>query len=288
MRSLKFKSYAKINLTLAIKNKRNDGYHNINSVMQTITLKDKIKLKKDNKISCKINVKNIPTNEKNLAIKAAKIFFESLKIPFGVKIYIKKKIPIESGLAGGSSNAAAVLVGLNKLYKTNLNKKNLLELAIKIGADVPFLISGGTALVKGKGEIIYDLNPFNRCQILIIKPKFSVSTKEAYLKFDKFFNDRNFSYDLTENLTLAIKKNQSLEKTTKLFFNDFENVLEKDFVSKLKHIMFKNKALCCNLTGSGSAFFAIFKNKKNAKFAKKILKSEEMLTFLCTTKEKYF
>ena len=288
MSSLKFKSYAKINLTLALKNKRNDGYHNINSVMQTITLHDDIKLKKDKKISCKINVKNIPTNENNLAIKAAKIFFECLNIPFGVRIYIKKKIPIESGLAGGSSNAAAVLVGLNKLYKTNLTKKNLLELAIKIGADVPFLISGGTALVKGKGEIIYNLNPFNKCQILIIKPKFSVSTKEAYLKFDNFFNNKNFNYDLTENLTFAIKEKQALEKTTKLFFNDFENVLEKDFVCKLKYKMLKNNALCCNLTGSGSAFFAIFKDKKSAKLAKKILKSEKMLTFLCTTKEKYF
>ncbi len=287
MNSLKLKSYAKINLTLSIKNKRDDGYHNISSIMQTITLHDIIKLKKQKNITCKTNAQNIPTDERNLAIKAAKIFFNDLKIPFGVKIQIKKKIPIESGLAGGSSNAATVLVGLNKLYGLNLTKKSLLNLAIKIGADVPFLISGGTALVEGKGELIHNLNPLKKCHILVIKPTFSISTREAYLRFDNFFNGRNLTFNSDKNSTLAFEKEKSLEETTKLFFNDFEKVLNENFVLNTKNKMLKNKALCCNLTGSGSAFFAIFKNKQNAKLAKKLFKNEKMLTFLCYPKKKY-
>ncbi len=284
MKHIKLKSYAKINLSLKINNKCNNGYHNISSVMQTISLHDTVKLKKNKKIICKVNVKSIPVDENNLAVKAAKKFFEYLNLNYGVKIIIKKKIPIESGLAGGSSNAATVLLGLNKLYKTNLNRTTLLKIASQIGSDVPFLISGGTALVEGTGDKIYNIKSIQKCFILVVKPKLNISTKEAYLKYDSLKIVQNKS---NNSLISAINQEEEIDNVAKFFFNDFEVILNEDFVRKIKKAMLKH-AVSCNLTGSGSAFFGMFLKKSKAKIIKKIFKNQRLLSFICTPTEKYF
>ena len=289
MNRLKLNSYAKINLNLKILTKRPDGYHNIKSVVQTISLKDTVKLKKNKKIICKTNVKNIPTDEKNLAFKAAKIFFNHTKIEAGVKIIIKKKIPTQSGLGGGSSNAAATLIGLNKLFKTNLTKAELLKLAKKIGADVPFLVSGGTALMQGFGELIKNIKPIKNCYILIIKPNFNISTKEAYLKYYIFAsNFEKNSLDFVKNLCVAIEKEKSFKEIKKFLINDFEKVLKNENIKKIKKEMLEKGAICCSLTGSGSAIFAIFKEKNKAKLAKNFFKKQKLKTFLTTPIKTYY
>lgn len=288
MKSLKLKSYAKINLTLLIENKTKNNYHNLKSVMQTISLKDKIKLKKHKKIICKTNNKNIPTNQENLAVKAAEVFFNHLNLNEGVLIKIKKKIPTKAGLAGASSNAAATLLGLNKLYKTNLSKKILLNLAKKVGSDVAFLIFGGTSLVKGTGDLIFPLNPLKKCWFLVVKPDFSISTKTAYEKFDEIKKNNNKN-NLTEQILNSINGNEKINKTAKFFFNDFEKIFKKNSeIFKIKKQMLKKGAISCILTGSGSCIFGTFNDKNKAKIAKKYFKKQKLLTFLCTPIKKYF
>lgn len=288
MKKLNLKSYAKINLSLLIGDKTKNNYHNLKSIMQTVSLKDKIKLKKNKKIICKTNSKNIPTNEENLAVKAAKIFFNHLNLNTGVLIKIKKKIPTKAGLAGASSNAAATLLGLNKLYKTNLCKKTLLNLAKKIGSDVCFLICGGTSLVKGTGDLVFPLTPLKECYFLIVKPNFNISTKNAYEKFDQI-KKSNVNFGLTEKILNFINQNEKIKKTAKFFFNDFEQVFEKNSeIFKIKKQMFEKGAISSILTGSGSCVFGVFNNKKKAKLAKKYFKKQKLLTFLCTPIKKYF
>lgn len=285
MKSLKIKSYCKINLALLIKNKRKDNYHEINSIMQTISLFDTIKLKKNNKLSCKINIKNIPTDEKNLAIKAANTFFNYIKTSKKVKIIIKKKVPTQAGLGGGSSNAAFVLLGLNKLFKANLKKQTLLKLAEKIGADVPFFIYGGTAFVEGLGEIVKKIKPLKDFYIVLVKPNFGVNTKKAYEKYDELKIKEKKSI---EKIILSISQGEKIEEIAKNLFNDFEKVIKNKIIFKIKNKMKNYGALCCNLTGSGSCVFAIFKDKTKAKKAKKLFKKEKFKTFLCKPIEKIF
>ncbi len=285
MKSLKIKSYCKINLALLIKEKRKDNYHEINSVMQTISLFDTIKLKKNNKLLCKTNIKDIPTDEKNLAVKAANIFFNYVKTPKKVKITIKKRVPTKAGLGGGSSNAAFVLLGLNKLFKTNLERKTLLKLAEKIGSDVPFFIYGGTCVVEGLGEIVRKIKPIKNFHIVLVKPNFGVNTKQAYEKYDELEIKEIRSI---EKIILSISKEKKIEEMAKNLFNDFEKVVKNKIIFEIKKKMIDYGALCCNLTGSGSCVFAIFKDKTKAKKAKKLLEKEKFKTFFCKPIEKIF
>ena len=289
MKNIKLNSYAKINLALSIEHKRKDGYHEIKSIMQTISLHDIIKLKKNTKIICKINIKNIPTDEKNLAVKAAKTFFNYTKIKGGVKISIKKHIPTKAGLGGGSSNAAFVLLGLNNLYETKLEKQILLKLAEKIGADVPFLVCGGTSYVKGIGENVKQIKPITNFYIVLVKPNFEIKTKEAYSKYDKFYSkNKTLKKDSITNLIMSIYSEKKIEKISNFFFNDFEKILNFKIIDKIKNKMKKLKALSCNVTGSGSCLFATFQNLKTAKKAAKYFKKEKLKTFICHPIKKYF
>ncbi len=285
MKSLKIKSYCKINLALLIKNKRKDNYHEINSIMQTISLFDTIKLKKSNKLTCKTNIKDIPIDEKNLAVKAANIFFNYVNTQKKVKITIRKRVPTKAGLGGGSSNAAFVLLGLNKLFKTNLNEQTLLKLAEKIGADVPFFIYGGTAVVEGLGEIVKKIKPIQNFFIILVKPNFGVNTKHAYEKYDKIENKEKRSI---KKIILSISNKRNIEEITKNLFNDFEKVVNNNIIYEIKSKMKDYGALSCNLTGSGSCVFAIFKDKKKAKKARNLFKKEKFKTFLCKPIEKNF
>ena len=281
MKKIKLKASAKINLALKIKNKRPDGYHNLISILQTISLFDKIKLKKSKKLKCCCNNKIIPTNNQNLAVKAAIAFFEHCKIKQNVKIKIFKKIPIQAGLGGGSSNAATVLIGLNKMFKTKLSKQELCKIAAKIGADVPFFIFGKTALVSGVGEIVEQLQPINLKNILIIKPKkLNIETKLAFLKYDLSKTQQNNDIN---SLIEKFKKQEPFSSYCNSLFNSFESTAANNQIDEIKTKLKSAGAICALMTGSGSSVFAVFKTLKLAKKACKLFSKTDFFKFICKT-----
>ena len=181
--AVKLRAYAKLNLTLKINGKRPDGYHDIDSVMQSISLHDEVDIKTTDSginVSC-----SIPGIENNTAQKAAELFLNETKIKSGVNIHIKKNIPLSSGLGGGSADAAATLIGMYKLFNLNLHKEKLLELGAKVGSDVPFCLVGGTARCTGRGEKVERINPQTGSVFMLIIPKIEVSTKTVYNKYDQ-------------------------------------------------------------------------------------------------------
>ena len=189
MRQIILKAYAKINLGLDVLRKREDGYHDVRMIMQSVGLYDKLTLKKipKDEILLSSNVGSLPNNEKNLVYKAISLIKKECGITGGVKADLEKRIPMAAGMAGGSTDAAAALIGMNKLFDLGLSQEKLMELGVKIGADVPYCIMGGTALSEGIGEILTPLAPMPHCYILIAKPRISVSTRFVYenLEADK-------------------------------------------------------------------------------------------------------
>ena len=270
---MKYYAPAKINLSLDIIKKRLDGYHELKMIMQTISLYDELYIDADNKISLSCNKTNIPLDCRNLVWKAAELFFSYTNINKGCKIHLIKNIPDGAGLGGGSSDAATVLIALNEIYNTNLSNKELCDLSVKIGADVPFFILKGTCLAEGMGEKLTKIENKTNPYILIYKPEFSISTKWAYenLKFDNkpTYNIEN----IINNLKISDYK-----------FNDIFNYLEDVSISKYPEI-FKIKQTMINLgatatlmSGSGSSVFGIFDNKIKAEQA--LLHFEKNRVFL--------
>jgi 4-diphosphocytidyl-2-C-methyl-D-erythritol kinase len=181
--SIKLRAYAKLNLILKINGKRQDGYHDIDSVMQSISLHDEVDIKTaDSGIKVSCSVSGI---ENNTAQKAAELFLKETMIKGGVNIHIKKNIPLSSGLGGGSADAAATLIGLYKLFNLNIHKDKLLELGAKVGSDVPFCLVGGTAKCTGRGELVERINPQTGSVFMLVIPKIEVSTKIIYNKYDQ-------------------------------------------------------------------------------------------------------
>lgn len=238
------KSFAKINLGLEIRERRTDGFHNLSTIMQSVSLFDLIKISKINlnKIFVECN-KNVCKMKENLAYKTAKIIFDLINPNFGIKIEIQKNIPTGAGLGGGSSNAAAVIFGMNKILNLNFSKNKIIEICKKLGSDVPFCYFGGTMLCRGKGEILSKINSLPECQFLLKFNNQKNYTKNLFNKFDDFTNN-NF-----ENNKLKIKilkdaiLSGNIDKLSKKCFNDFEKIIK---ISPNWH-----------LTGSGSAIFKI-------------------------------
>ncbi len=251
------KAHAKINISLDVVGKRDDGYHLLEMIMQNIELYDEIymeKIPEDIEIEC--NKPYIPTDERNLAYKAARLFFESFQIKSGVKISIKKNIPVAAGLAGGSTNAAAVLKGLRDLYEIDVNDDRLMEIGLRIGADVPYCIIGGTALCKGIGEVVIPLKSFKNHILVVVKPNFGVSTKDVYGALD--ISKINVHPD-TERLLKAVEL-ENLKDVTVLMRNVLENVtLKKHFLLRdIKRDMIRLGALNSMMSGSGPTIFGLF------------------------------
>ena len=270
---------AKINLYLDVLNKRSDGYHDVEMIMQTVSLFDTITIKKSDKKGIAItSTYNFDEDiKKNTAYIAAEKFFEYIKFKKpGICINIQKKIPIGAGLAGGSSDAAAVLIALNELFESKLSKNDLASIGEKVGADVPFCIFGGTMLATGTGTTLTPLPSFKDCYILIVKPTFSVSTKTAYQASDKFSYEKCKSIN---SIISAIKSN-NLRETAKNIFNRFEKVLNFDEISKIKNILNKNGALNSCMTGTGSAVYGIFEYEQKAMSCKKFLNKTYKEIFL--------
>lgn len=254
-------AFAKINLTLDVLGKREDGYHDIRSVMQTVSLRDDIEIDvgtgKEWVLRC--TDETIPCNERNLAWKAAKVFFDAVKKdPNGIEIRITKRIPTQAGLGGGSADAAAVLRALNRHYDNPLSILALAELGAQIGSDVPFCTVCGTAVVEGRGERLRKLPDMPECVFVIIKPDFSASTPELYRKLDETAIAKHPDHQAMESALLA----GDLGRVAENIFNVFDPVVTADHLelNYIKSICNSYGSLNQQMTGSGSAIYAIMPN----------------------------
>ncbi|MDR0405330.1 MAG: 4-(cytidine 5'-diphospho)-2-C-methyl-D-erythritol kinase [Clostridiales bacterium] len=254
---------AKINLSLDVTEKRSDGYHEIETLMQTVSLRDEIALEKSDVIEMSTNRFYLPCDERNLAFRAAQAFFAAANIDGGVKITLRKNIPVGAGLGGGSSDAAAVLKGLNALYDANLSMEKLTEIGAGLGADVPFFFTGGTCLARGMGERLTPVQNNLKCFIVIVKPEFSISTKWVYqnLKLNEIKQrpDTNAMIDALER--------GDLRAAAQNMCNVLEGVTAKrcGHVGVLKSRMTEAGAIGAMMSGSGSAVFGLFEREQAAR-----------------------
>lgn len=274
------KAYAKLNISLDVADKRDDGYHNMVMVMQSISLCDDIhiELNESGRVSARSNFRFIPDDERNLAVKAAKIFFAKRgDAKTGAVISIKKHIPVGSGMGGGSADAAAVLRALNRAFDRPYSPEELAAIGAEVGSDVPFCVIGGTAFVRGRGEIVTPLPPFPKCKFVVCKPSFSVSTPELFKKLDKIPNRRHPD---TAGIIEALKVNE-LDKISRRMYNVFEEVNDRRFrrVSEIKSVLLDHGALGAVMTGTGSAVFGVFDSASKAENACTELKKERI--FCC-------
>ena len=287
MNSITLKSRAKINLSIDVLGKRQDGYHLVEMIMQTIDLYDLIEInEKDNdQITIKSTSDEIPLDCNNLVYKAANLIKKTFNINKGVEIHIKKNIPVAAGMAGGSSNAAAVLVGLNKLWNLNLSNQQLEKIGLKLGADVPFCINGGAVLASGIGEELTPIKGLTKdvC-ILVCKPDLFVSTKEVYECIDsKDIDKRPNNKFLIECL-----KNEDTRQLAANMFNVLEGVTmdKHPVIQQIKDIMTNNRALGAMMSGSGPTVFGLYENREDAVKCKAILEKQFKQTFVVACEEK--
>lgn len=267
MEELKLEAFAKINLSLDVIGKKSNGYHEVRMIMQQVDLKDNIYIKeRDEGIKIECTNPKVPTDSSNLVYKAYDIIKRKFNINKGVEIKIEKNIPMAAGLAGGSSDCAQVLIGLNKLWNLGLSEKELMEIGVKIGADVPYCIMGGTALAEGIGEKLTKIKGLKEGHILLAKPNIDVSTAYVY-----------------KNLEISeIKKHPDIDKIIKdiekdiySLSKDMVNVLETvtikkhPEIKKIKEEMIFNGALGSLMSGSGPTVFGIFDDIDKAKECKK-------------------
>ena len=274
------KAPAKINLTLEVLSKRPDGYHELATVMQAVSLYDIITLEDNDsgEITLSCNYEGVPCDERNICHKAAVRFFEYTKRENkGLHIDIDKTIPTQAGLAGGSSDGAAVIMGLNAMLRTMLKPAEMNGIGECVGADVPFCIEGGTRLCTGIGTTMKKLPSFNCSDIVICKPQsVSVSTAEAYQRVDALKPHASYTDEMIKALC---SRDMFMISTT--LFNDFELALQIPEVNEIKSIMLKNKARGAGMSGSGSAVFAIFTSSRRARACYEALKEQYPETFLC-------
>lgn len=267
------KAAAKVNLILDLTAKLENGYHSIYTVMQSVGIYDTVSVELNNSkaITLSCDNKNVPTDSKNTAYKAAEYFFDYIKdCKHGVDINIEKIIPTQAGMAGGSADAAAVIVALNKLTNANLTDEELYIIGEKVGADVPFCISGGTKLCLNKGEVMAKLPDLPDCHIIVVKPEQCVSTKEAYENFD---SAEWIRHPDNEGFTFAATQ-KDLKSMCHKAANVFEQVVEVGARVKIKAIMRNYNARLAMMTGSGAAIFGIFENKNDAEQCTEFLQKE--------------
>ena len=276
------KAYAKVNITLDVVGKREDGYHLLKMIMQNIDIYDVITIEKiESGIEITCNKPYVPTDERNLAYKAAKLFKDTFNITSGVSINIKKNIPVAAGLAGGSTDCAAVLKIMNKLFQVNADNEKLMELGVKLGADVPYCIDGGTALCEGIGEILTPLKPFKNHIIILVKPPFGVSTKEVYKNFDL---GRVKNHPETDKV-ITYMNEDNLYEVAKNMKNLLENVTLKKHkvISSIKSEMESLGAIKAMMSGSGPTVFAFFDDMMKAQRCYDEMKKKYNDTFITRT-----
>lgn len=251
-------AYAKVNLTLDVLGKREDGYHDLKSVMQTISVRDDIEIDVGTGMPWRLlcDKEGVPTDERNLAWKAAKVYCDAMgKDPDGLEIRIVKRIPSQAGMGGGSADAAAVLRALNRHYGDPLSILALAELGAQVGSDVPFCVVGGTMMCEGRGEKLRKLPDLPDCVFVICKPDFPVSTPELYQKIDSVTISKHPDHQAMESALLA----GDLEKICHNIHNVFDPVVTEEHLelNYIKSLFYNYGAIGYQMTGSGSACFAI-------------------------------
>ncbi len=279
MDSVAVRAYAKINLFLEVGKRRDDGYHDLESVMQSVDLSDSVKITRTDTSDIEINctMESLPTDETNLVYKAAVAFFKNTGMEnCGVRFDIEKHIPVGAGLAGGSADAAATLVGLNELFETGLDEDELCAIGKSIGADVPFCIKKGTCLARGIGEILDRIEPMPECAVVIALGSERISTKWAFEQLDLRVDRKIKKIDGF----LSALKTRNIPKITEQMYNVFETV--SPHKQRIKEILSKynlNKSL---MSGSGPSIFSLFTDKTQAQAAYSALKAEEYEVFICS------
>lgn len=264
---MRLQAFAKINLGLDVLGKREDGYHEVRMIMQTIRMYDQLDMRKSVEpgIHLTTNKKYIPVDENNLVWRAAKLMMDTCGIMEGVSIHLHKVIPVAAGMAGGSSDAAATLVGMNRLFHCGLSKEKLMELGVQIGADVPYCVLRGTALAEGIGEKLTVLPPMPDCWILIGKPGISVSTKYVYTTLD--LNTNTVHPDI-DGMKKALEDG-NLYGITERMGNVLQDVTIPAYleVERIKEQMKALGAVNAMMSGSGPTVFGIFDNEEKAQEA---------------------
>ena len=258
MKDISVKALAKINLGLDVVRRREDGYHEVRMIMQTIHLFDRLEISKNTsgQITMETNLAFLPTNENNLVYKAAKLLTDEFGIKDGVHVWLHKHIPVAAGMAGGSTDAAAVLYGMNRIFDLGLSKEELMERGVKIGADVPYCVMRGTALAEGIGEKLTKLPPMVKCPVLIAKPQINVSTKFVY---ENLKLDADTEHPDIDRLVADIR-----EKNLTKIAADMGNVLETvtipayPVIADIKENMLQNGAVNAMMSGSGPTVFGLF------------------------------
>ena len=276
---------AKLNLSLDVLDKRPDGYHEMKMVMQTVTLRDKITLETGTGAPLRMqsNLGFLPTDEHNLAAAAALAFCRETGADLGgLSIQLEKQIPVCAGMAGGSSDAAAVLRGLNEALGLEISQRRLEEIGALVGSDVPYCVGGGTALAEGRGEILTPLPPLPHCQVVLCKPAFSVSTPELFRTLDGCRIRRRPD---TAGLLAALEAGD-LPGVARRMYNVFEDVLPARLytrVAEIKNDLIQCGALGANMSGSGPTAFGLFDRLEAAQEARACLAQRYRDTFLCET-----
>ena len=264
MKDISVKALAKINLGLDVVRRREDGYHEVRMIMQTIHLFDRLEISKNTsgQITMETNLAFLPTNENNLVCKAAKLLTDEFGIKDGVHVWLHKHIPVAAGMAGGSTDAAAVLYGMNRIFDLGLSKEELMERGVKIGADVPYCVMRGTALAEGIGEKLTKLPPMVKCPVLIAKPQINVSTKFVY---ENLKLDADTAHPDIDRLVADIR-----EKNLTKIAADMGNVLETvtipayPVIADIKEKMLQNGAVNAMMSGSGPTVFGLFEKEADA------------------------
>ena len=271
---IQLKALAKINLGLDVLRRREDGYHEVKMIMQTISLHDDLEIRriKTPEIQVKTNLYYLPTNENNLVYKAAKLLMDEFGIKEGVAIQLKKRIPVAAGMVGGSTDGAAVLWGMNQMYGLGLSRQELMERGVKLGADVPYCVQRGTALAEGIGERLSVLPSMPKCTILIAKPGISVSTKFVYENLHA--NDLKPEQHPDVDRMIEAMKEKNLDLLCERMGNVLETVTIPAYpvIQEIKEHMMACGAAGAMMSGSGPTVFGIFHSPVQAKAAMKDLK----------------
>lgn len=281
-KSINIQAPAKINLALDVTGKREDGYHLLETVFQSVSIFDRlnISLTREKGIRLTCNMPWIPCNEKNLAHKAATAFMEKTGFDEGVLINLNKRIPSQAGMGGGSSDAAAVLKGMNILSGNILSDAELCEISASLGADVPFFIYGGTAYAEGIGEKLEILPTLRGIHIVAAKGKGGISTPEAYRRIDALETPHHPDTQLLRN---AIKSGADRKELWQYCGNIFEDVTDLKDVSDIRSTMLKMGAEFACMSGSGSAVFGIFDNLQTAGRCRDVLAKRYPFAVCCKT-----
>ncbi len=272
-------AYAKINLTLDVLGKRPDGYHQVETILQSVGLRDRVLVRRGGTgIQIRCGRAGVPCDQRNTAYRAAEAFFRVSGLPpEGLEIEIQKRIPMEAGLAGGSADAAAVLLAMDRLFQTGLDDETLCQAALQVGADVPFCLTGGTMLGEETGGVLTPLAPLPSCCLLLAKPWGGVPTAAAYAAVD---NAPVLHHPHTARAAEALAQGD-LHRVASLCANVFEEVLRREDVRRIRGTMMEHGAMGACMSGSGPTVFGFFDSVTAAKHCRRALESGQTEVFLC-------